>query len=75
MFSPTKVDESEVVVLTVYPKILITRNGVTYQSFRDSNYACYEDIKVPAHQCIEVTFSERLQPGLCRCLTFIAVLG
>ncbi len=75
MFSPTKVDKSEVEVLTVYPKILITRNGVTYQSFRDSNYVCYEDIPVPAHQCIEGTFSESLQPGLCSRLTFIPVLG
>ena len=75
MFNPTKIDESEVTVLTVYPKILVAHNGVTYQSFRDSGYCCYEDIRVPDHQCIEVTFSERLQPGLCRCLTFIPVLG
>jgi hypothetical protein len=75
MFNPTKVNESEVTVLSVYPKILIARDGVTYQSFRDSNYVCYEDIPVPAHQCIEVQFSRHLQPGLCTCLTFIPVLG
>jgi hypothetical protein len=67
MFSPTKVDESEVQVLTTEPKILVFRKGVTYQSFRDSPYVCYEDIPVPDSQ----TFDERLRPGLCRCLTFI----
>jgi hypothetical protein len=75
MFSPTKVDELEVTILTVYPKILVTYKGVTYQSFRDSGYVCYEDIPVPAHQCIEVQFPKSLQPGLCTCLTFIPVLG
>jgi len=70
MFSPTKVDESEVLVITTEPKILVLRNGVTYQSFRDSPYVCYEDIPVP-----DQTFDERLRPGLCRCLTFIPLLG
>ena len=75
MFRPTKVDESEVLVLTTEPKILVFRNGVTYQSFRDSPYVCYEDIPVPDSQCIEITFDERLRPGSCRCLTFIPLLG
>jgi hypothetical protein len=73
MFNPTVVDEFEVEIISVKPRIYLKHNNKTYIAFVSAHYVSYSDIKVADSECVEVTFENRLRPTLTKCLTFIPI--